>query len=90
MELFTLIEDGQAIIRKPKGVHKQVKLYQRDGKVYIGEAGGFIQVRRKWGDEPFGTSHPDIKVIDLEGKGIVFKDNDAPAYKPSSGWSAAA
>lgn len=86
MELFTLIEDGSAIIRKPKGIFKQVKLYHRSGNVYIGEAGGFIQVRRKWGDEPFSTSHPDIKVIDLEGKGLVFKDLNPPAYQPQ-GWS---
>lgn len=85
MELFTAIEDGQAIIQKPKGVCKQVKLYHRDGKVYIGEAGGFVQVRRKWGNDPHGTAHPDIKVLDLEGKGITFKDNEAPAYKPQ-GW----
>lgn len=87
MELFTPIEDGQAIIQKLKGVCKQVKLYHRDGKVYIGEVGGFVQVRRKWGTEPYVTAHPDIKVIDLEGKGLVFKDLEAPAYKPQ-GWSA--
>lgn len=85
MELFTLIDDGQAIIQKPKGVCKQVKLYHRGGNVYIGEAGGFIQVRRKWGNDPHGTSHPDIKVLDLEGNGIILKDNEAPAYKPQ-GW----
>lgn len=85
MELFTLVEDGSAIIRKPKGVHKQVKLYHRDGNVYVGEAGGFIRVRRKWGNDPYSTDHPDIKVIDLEGKNLVFKELEAPAYKPQ-GW----
>ena len=85
MELFTQIEDGVAIIRKPKGIHKQVKLYHRDGKVYFGDAGGFIQVRRKWGNDPYGTGHPNISVIELEGKGIVFKDLEPPAFQPQ-GW----
>lgn len=82
MDLFTIIEDGVAIIRAPKGVFKQAKVYQRGGRVFVGHSGGFIRVCAKFGDT-FGTSHPDIKVIDLEVPGMVLKGNSEPRMAAS-------
>lgn len=64
MELFTVIEDAQAIIRTKGGVFKQTKMYHRMGKVYIGVAGGFIRVSHKFG-ETWGTTNPAVTVIDM-------------------------
>lgn len=70
MELFSVVDEADAIIRLPKGVHKQVKVYQRAGKLFVPHAGGFIRiVPTKW-DESYSTGHPDIKVVEIEGPGI--------------------
>lgn len=69
MDLFTVIEDGVAIVRAPKGVFKQVKVYSRGGRVFVPHAGGFIRVCAKFGDT-FVTSHPDIKVMEMEAPGL--------------------
>lgn len=53
MTLFHRIEEAQAIIRR-KGVYKQVPLYHRNGKIYAGYGGGFIQMLRS-----NNTTHPD-------------------------------
>ena len=84
MNLFTLIIDGQAIVRKPKGVFVQAKLYHRGGQVYFAASGGFIRINRKWGSDPYGTTHPDYKVLELEGAGITCKGDEAPIY--AKGW----
>lgn len=64
MELFTVIEEAQAIIRTKGGVFKQTKLYHRTGKVYIGVGNGFIRVCNKFG-ETWGTTNPAVTVIDM-------------------------
>lgn len=69
MDLFTVIEDGCAILRLPKGVHKQVKVYHRAGRVYVPAGGGYVRVTAFF-HPSYGTSNPDIKVLELEGEGI--------------------
>jgi len=81
--LFTLIDDGVAIVRKPKGVQVQAKLYHRNGQVFIGAAGGFLRISDKF--DTYGTSHPDYKVLELEGTGVKCEGKKAPTY--ARGWS---
>lgn len=66
MQLFEVIEDAVAIVRYPKGVYKQTKVHRRGGRQHIPHAGGFIRITAKFGDT-WGTSHPDIKVQEMEG-----------------------
>lgn len=69
MDLFTVIDDGVAIIRAKKGILKQVGLYARGGRVYVPVSGGFVRVCASLGGE-FVTSHPDIKVVEMEAPGL--------------------
>jgi hypothetical protein len=69
MNLFSVIDEGVAIIRCANGVFKQTKVYQRAGRVYVAHGGGFIRVTAKFG-ETFGTSHPNVKVVELEAEGV--------------------
>ena len=72
MEVFTQIDGAQAIVRYPKGVHKQVQLYSRKDRVYIPHSGGFVEVRYQW-DGAIVTGHPDIKVLEHDQvDGVVF------------------
>lgn len=71
MELFSLIEDATAIVRAPKGVLKQTKVYRRGERIFVPHAGGFIRICAKFGDL-FSTSHPDIKVEELDVEGVYF------------------
>ena len=80
--LFTLIDDGVAIVRKPKGVQVQAKLYHRKGQVFIGAAGGFLRITDCF--DSYGTTHPDYKVLELEGTGIRLEGKKAPVY--AKGW----
>lgn len=79
MELFSLVDDAAAIVRMPKGVLKQTKVYHRGSTVYVPHAGGFVRVTAMFGTDPFTTSHPDIKVVEIEGPGISI-DRGAPRY----------
>lgn len=65
MEIFTVIEDAYAIVRFPKGVFKQTKIYSRKERLYVPHAGGFIRILGRFG-EAWPTSHPDIKVIEMD------------------------
>jgi hypothetical protein len=69
MDLFSAVTDGVAIVRLSKGVIKQTKIYARGDRVYVPHAGGFLRVCAAFGSE-FGTPHPDIKVLELEGEGV--------------------
>jgi hypothetical protein len=69
VNLFTVIDEGVAIIRCANGVFKQTKVYQRAGRVYVAHGGGFVRVCAKFNDT-FGTSHPNVKVIELEAEGV--------------------
>lgn len=69
MLLFNQIDDAEAIVRLPKGVFRQVKMYNRGDRVFVAHNGGFIRITSKFGSE-WGTSHPDIKVIDFDCAGV--------------------
>jgi len=80
MELFHLIDDGIAIVRAPRGVYKQTKVYRRGSSVYIGHGVGFLRICAPF-DNRYGTSHPDFKVEELEGAGIVMAKGKAPEWE---------
>lgn len=64
MELFSVIDDVNAIVKLPKGVQKQVKLYKRNNRVYVPHSGGFVEVRHKeLHTDCWTTAHPDVKVL---------------------------
>lgn len=72
MELFGRIEDATAIVRYPKGVHKQVNMYHRGETVYVQHGGGYVRIVQRFGKETeLMTAHPDIKVINFEANGVV-------------------
>lgn len=56
---FTKIEDGHVIVSKA-GVHKQVPLYERRGRVYAKHGSGFVALAR---DNV--TSIPAIRIEEL-------------------------
>lgn len=68
MDLFTVIDDAFGILKLPKGIQKQVKLYSRKDRVYAPMSGGYIEVRARDYDieGAYDTSHPDVKVLELE------------------------
>jgi RNA 3'-terminal phosphate cyclase len=68
MELFTAIEEAWAIVKLPKGVQKQVKLYRRGKIIYIPHSGGFVEVRcQDLNKETVHlTAHPDIKIVEMD------------------------
>lgn len=70
LQPFTLVEDGIAILRVKQGVHKQVKVYHRGGKLYVPMSGGFVRIIPQRWDDYFSTGHPDAKVLEIEGEGI--------------------
>lgn len=70
MEFFTIVDEADAIVRLPKGVHKQVKVYHRGGKLFIPHSGGFVRIVPQQFDATFSTGHPDVKVVEIEGPGI--------------------
>ena len=82
MELFHAIDDAEAIIRKGV-ILKQVKLYQRGGTVYVPHSGGYVRITAKLGNE-YGTADANVKVIDLDGPGIVLDGLKAPAFRPAA------
>lgn len=79
MEMFHLIEDATAILRMPRGVFRQAKMYHRGERLYCGYGAGFVRVTAKFGDS-WGTSHPDIKVVEFD---CVHADGSSePRYVP--------
>jgi hypothetical protein len=79
VDMFHVIEDATAIIRMKKGVFRQVKMYHRKDRLFVGYGSGFIRVTSKFG-EAWGTSHPDISVIDFD---CVHADGSSePRYVP--------
>jgi hypothetical protein len=70
MEMFHQIEDGVAVIRAPKGVYRQSKVYRRGSRIYVQYGSGYVRVTAKFGDT-WGTSHPDVRVEDIEGEGLI-------------------
>lgn len=72
MDLFTVVQDGKAILRLPKGVLKQVDLYQRGTRFYVPFGGGYVEIRHMVQTSMatvrgcHATSHPDVQVLDFE------------------------
>lgn len=78
MQLFTKIDDGLAIVRLKGSLYKQLPIYHREGKVFIGISGGFLRITDKF--DTYGTANPDIKVVDIEGTGLILDEKKAPTY----------
>lgn len=76
IQLFTMVEDGDAILRLKNGVHKQVKVYHRAGKLFVPASGGYVRIVPTRWDDYFATGHPDIKVLEIEGQGIEIKGRE--------------
>lgn len=70
MDLFTVVEEGIAILRCPKGVFKQTKVYRRGNRVFVPHGGGFLRVCVEFNGR-HTTSHPDILVDAIEAPGLV-------------------
>lgn len=81
IQLFTMVEDGDAILRLKNGIHKQVKVYHRAGKLYVPASGGYVRIVPQRWDDYFSTGHPDIKVLEIEGQGIEIKGKEL-VFKP--------
>lgn len=64
MNLFHIIDEGQAILRS-RGVYKQVKIYRRDGRVFAQHGGGYIRLERAG-----GTSLPNASWLEVAGPGV--------------------
>lgn len=65
MERFHIIDEAEAIIRTG-GVYKQVKLFQRDGGIYAGIAGGYVRLYHGG-----GTGLPKVMWDDIEIPGVT-------------------
>jgi hypothetical protein len=65
MQLFHLVEDAVAIVRMPKGIFRQAKMYHRGDRLFVGYGAGFLRITAKFGDS-WGTSHPEIRVMEFE------------------------
>lgn len=66
IDLFSVIDDAVAIVRLPKGVYKQTKIYRRGARLYVPHGGGYVRIGARFGDT-WCTSHPDVKVAEMEG-----------------------
>lgn len=84
IQLFSQVDEADAIIRLKRGIHKQVKVYHRAGKLYIPHSGGYIRIVPQLWDESFSTGHPDVKVLEIEGPGISVK-NKQLVFEPANG-----
>lgn len=75
MELFSVIDDVNAIVKLPKGVQKQVKLYKRGDRVYVPHSGGFVEVRHEEAHTGYWTTaYPDIKLIEYDDHPSFFSE----------------
>lgn len=81
MPAFHIIPDSYVIVRE-RGVWRQTKLFHRDGQLYAGLKGGFVQLRRQG-----GTTIPNISWDEIDG--VRFVENrgaigavTAPEYGP--------
>lgn len=63
--MIVVIDDAIAFVRYPKGVFRQAKLYSRGERIYVQHGTGYVRLCAKFGNE-FLTSHPDIKVIEID------------------------
>jgi hypothetical protein len=60
------IEGAKAFLRARNGVYREVDVYTRGEYKYIPYGKGFLRLCTKW-DNNWLTSHPNVKVLELEG-----------------------
>jgi hypothetical protein len=60
------IEGAKAFLRARNGVYREVDVYSRGEYKYIPYGKGFLRLVSKW-DNQWLTSHPNVKVLELEG-----------------------
>lgn len=91
MNVFTVIDDALALLRLPNGIYKEVKVYARQTRVYVPHGGGYVQVKGKYQSVEYSTSHPNVKVIELDVPGLEHVKHvgyDEPRYTgKAKGWS---
>jgi len=68
--MFKVIDDGFAVLKTRAGVYKQVKIYERAGKIYAGYNGGFILLTHL-----NGTGVPDVRLDEIH-TGFAIKRNE--------------
>ena len=76
MELFTQIDDVWAVLRLPKGVYKQTRLYRRRDRVYAPHGAGYVEVRHQQHDGSYTTSCPDVKLVEHDSTRSIFHAKD--------------
>ena len=85
MQLFHEIPDALAIVRLPRGVYKQSKLYHRNERVFVAHSGGFVRICAHFGDT-WGTSCPGVSVVDMPSDIWGLTIDKEPKYKgPNNG-----
>jgi hypothetical protein len=60
------IDGAKAFLRARNGVYREVDVYARGEYKYIPYGKGFLRLCTKW-DNNWLTSHPQVKVLELEG-----------------------
>jgi hypothetical protein len=60
------IDGAKAFIRARNGVYREVDVYARGEYKYVPYGKGFLRLCTKW-DNNWLTSHPNVKVLELEG-----------------------
>lgn len=85
MQLFHEIPDAAAIVRQKGGVFKQAKVFHRNGRLYVGAAGGFVRICAKFGDT-WGTSAPNVSVVDISQDVPGMFVTGEPRYTAPAEW----
>lgn len=82
MEQFSIIDEALAFVRLHRGVHKILDVYRRNDRLFVRHGSGFIRICSKLPEGGYTTTHPDVKVLELEVKGLMFKDISGPRLEP--------
>lgn len=82
MELFHIIDDAQAVIKKC-GIFYQVKVYRRSTEIFVQHGSGFVKLSSRG-----NTSVPNICWLDLNAKGVIIEEPGtfragAPTWQPN-------
>lgn len=60
--MFTIIEDAKAVT-KCKGIYRQVKMYERQSRIYVSWSNGYISVNKA--SSKLATSIPDVTIDEM-------------------------
>lgn len=71
MDQFSKIDDACAVVRYPKGISKIIDVYHRGDRLFVPHGGGFVRVCARLSDGEYTTSHPDVKILELEAEGVT-------------------